>query len=128
MRRQDMTCANCLDAFNLTTIRYAVDHLIPLRHGGADAPHNLQLLCQDCHNPKGTAILTRWNEIKAPIALAARARRMLRTLYYPQITKDRRLLKYGREMPLVPINWRNRPPLLQRVNLEKAEEAFDAPT
>ena len=126
MRRQDMTCANCLDSFDLTTIRYAVDHLIPLWDGGQDTAQNLQLLCQDCHNPKGAMRLERWNEVKGAVALAARARHILRRDFYPQIEKDKRFW-YGRQCPLAPINWNRRPPLLQRGSLERAATAFRSP-
>ena len=120
MRRQDMTCANCLDSFNLTTIRYAMDHLIPVWHGAEDIAQNRQALCQDCHNPKGTMTLQQWNDAKSAIAIAARARRMLRRDFYPTIEKDR-LLWHGIEYPFVPINWNRRHPMLRRNNLNQSQ-------
>jgi 5-methylcytosine-specific restriction protein A len=44
-------CVHC-EAVGRTTIATEIDHIIPIAAGGADADHNLQPLCHDCHARK----------------------------------------------------------------------------
>lgn len=48
-------CAGCCSTLDLE-----YDHVIPKKHGGSDAPSNMQILCHHCNNAKnGTRNLPR---------------------------------------------------------------------
>lgn len=49
-RQQNNCCAIC---FIDTTIKYHLDHIIPLSRGGTNWPENLQILCPTCNLRKG---------------------------------------------------------------------------
>lgn len=38
----------------------AIDHIIPIAHGGTNARENLQTLCQPCNSSKGTKSMDEW--------------------------------------------------------------------
>jgi len=48
-------CGRCGDAFHERTLKesdWHCDHIQELRHGGADAFNNTQMLCKRCHKKK----------------------------------------------------------------------------
>jgi 5-methylcytosine-specific restriction protein A len=49
--REHPLCEHCL-ANGRATPATQVDHVVPLRSGGADAPSNYQALCASCHSRK----------------------------------------------------------------------------
>lgn len=49
---QDNRCAKCLKEFN-GTLKYTIDHIIPLSKGGGLRLENVQLLCKSCNCSKG---------------------------------------------------------------------------
>jgi 5-methylcytosine-specific restriction endonuclease McrA len=57
--QQSGLCANpnCQKALNG---KFHIDHIIPIKKGGAHWPSNLQLLCQRCNHRKGTRIVVAW--------------------------------------------------------------------
>ena len=49
--RAEPLCRHCL-AQGRTTAATAIDHIIPLSHGGTDDDGNTQALCEPCHEAK----------------------------------------------------------------------------
>lgn len=53
--RDDRRCVRCGDHADELDAPLEVDHIVPLSHDGAALdPRNLQTLCPDCHDAKGT--------------------------------------------------------------------------
>jgi 5-methylcytosine-specific restriction endonuclease McrA len=52
LKSQKHRCANPRCRANLKTVRYHIDHIIPLSRGGTHERRNLQALCQPCNNRK----------------------------------------------------------------------------
>jgi 5-methylcytosine-specific restriction enzyme A len=49
--RSEPRCEPCLARGRITAAT-EVDHIVPLKLGGTDAPNNLQSICTDCHSEK----------------------------------------------------------------------------
>jgi len=46
--RDGFTCRSC----GLVSVRFEIDHIVPLHLGGAESDENRQLLCIKCHGIK----------------------------------------------------------------------------
>lgn len=55
LRTQEHKCNGCNKVFS-GTLKYEVDHIIPISKGGSNWPANLQLLCRSCNARKSDKI------------------------------------------------------------------------
>jgi 5-methylcytosine-specific restriction endonuclease McrA len=51
LQEQDHLCLGC--SADLKEVTYHIDHILPLKLGGSNEPHNIQLLCASCNCSKG---------------------------------------------------------------------------
>lgn len=58
LRRDHYTCRFC--GAKAPWVYLEIDHVVPRREGGSDAPHNLQVLCEDCNAGKSATMPERW--------------------------------------------------------------------
>lgn len=70
---------NACDRILTPGTRWEIDHVVPLALGGADADHNLQVLCSPCHSGKTATrdvpAIAKAERIRARHLGAKRARR-----------------------------------------------------
>lgn len=57
-------CQGCNREFS-ETLKYTIDHIIPLSKNGTNWPINIQLLCGSCNYSKGPKLMDEWLEFKA---------------------------------------------------------------
>lgn len=58
LKAQNQKCAYC--GIDLSSSKYELDHIVPLKHGGSNWINNLAWACRFCNRSKGDKLLSEW--------------------------------------------------------------------
>ena len=83
-------CEYCYSPQDFSPDPFCIEHLIPLAHGGTDAPGNLAFACQGCNNYKYTSA----SAIDPVTGETV-------TLYHPRVDKWPDHFMWGREYQII---------------------------